>query len=194
MATENIEIECKWYLMNADELLVALHRDAKFKYERHQIDEYYNPPHRNFLDQLKTDGAVDEWFRLRIESDRASVNYKHWHRANGETMYCDEFETIVESPDTMRRILELTGFRPIATVDKVRFAFEMGDFEIAVDREKTLGDFIEIEYCGDLNGRDNMAILDEIKNMAYHIGAKLGDRDQRGFPFIIMDRAGLLNY
>ena len=194
MATENIEIEVKYHLENTDELLAILHRTAEFKYESHQIDEYFNPPHRDFLEQLCVDGHIDEWFRLRWESDKKTINYKHWHQDNGESVYCDEYETGVDDIETVRNILLAVGFRPMITVDKTRTAFKMGDFEIAVDRLCENGDFIEIEYYGNVGNRENTDILAEIKSFAGQIGAKLGERNRRGYPFVALDKLGLLKY
>lgn len=51
------EIEIHVKVKNSDSLIKFLGKKAKFKYEKRQVDEYFVPKHRNFID-IRT---IKEW-------------------------------------------------------------------------------------------------------------------------------------
>ena len=92
--SQDKEIEIRVRIENSDNLKIFLDEKAEFTGEKHQVDKYFTPDHRNFLDKKPT----EEWLRLRDSSGKFSINYKNWHyEADGKSHYCDEFETPVES-------------------------------------------------------------------------------------------------
>jgi len=102
-----------------------------------QADTYYNAPHRNFE---KTDEAL----RIRVEDGDAFLTYKG-PKMDTVSKTRQEFQTRIKEPETMGNILSSLGFFPVATVTKRRKNYRLGDFLIALDAVRNLGDFIEVE-------------------------------------------------
>jgi adenylate cyclase class 2 len=187
MAHDGIEIEVKFPLLNPKETLGWLGKNAEFKYERRQIDEYFNAPHRDFF----AGERVDDWLRLRSEDGgKHSINYKHWHQSETESFYCDESESEISSADDMRRILASLQFAPVIKVDKLRRAFRLGNAEIAVDEVDGLGFFIEVEHYGD--GADKEKIKRDLIASIKKMGAKTGPEDHRGYPYHLLKQKGFI--
>ena len=113
-----IEIEIKLPLLNQTEVIRYLEEKAAFECESHQVDYYYNAPHRNFLENPQN---ICEWLRLRVSGDKYELNYKDWlpHDEKIKT-HCKELETKVTSFDDLRDILEVLDFKLLITVDKIR--------------------------------------------------------------------------
>jgi adenylate cyclase class 2 len=144
---KHIEVEQRFQLTNHEDLRERLiTKGAKLIGTEHQTDVYYNAPHRDFLD---TDD-VSEWLRLRHESKRAAITYKHWLPEGAKIKtYCDEFESTVSDIEAMRKLLEALDFTQLVTVDKSREEWQLGDIVIALDTVKDLGTFAEFEYKGE---------------------------------------------
>lgn len=141
----DIEIEIKVRVENSARLIGFLHDNAKFEGEFHQIDHYFNTPHRNF-DAVR---PINEWLRLRESAGHDVITYKMWHRDDaGNATYADEYETTIGNLATMRKIFAALGFTPLVKVEKNRRIWRYRDYEVAIDRVANLGDFIEIEYKG----------------------------------------------
>lgn len=49
---KDIEIEIQVRIENNGVLLEFLHKNGEFKSEKRQIDEYFSPAHRNFIDLI----------------------------------------------------------------------------------------------------------------------------------------------
>ena len=187
MAKCNIEIEVKFPLLNPSVVLEWLSKNAEALYESRQVDEYFNAPHRNFLGGV----TVDDWLRIREESNgKRSINYKHWYQSEVASHYCDEFETAIESPDSMRKILGALQFETMIKVDKLRRAFKYKDIEFAIDEVAELGSFIEAEYLGDKT--DVTEVNAYLIAAISEVGAEVGPVDVRGYPYWLMERKGLI--
>lgn len=102
-----------------------------------QADTYYNALHRNFE---KTDEAL----RIRVEDGDAFLTYKG-PKIDKVSKTRQEFQTVINEPETMGNILSSLGFFPVATVTKRRKNYRLGDFFISLDEVRNLGNFIEIE-------------------------------------------------
>ena len=137
---EDVEIELQMSVEFVKPLLNFLEKNGSFQYETHQIDEYFSPPHRDFLAVR----PVKEWLRLRNADGKHSVNYKNWHyEADGTTSYyCDEYETKVENLDKIKKIFEALNFKPLVVVNKIRKIWMYKDFEISLDAVRGLGDLL----------------------------------------------------
>jgi adenylate cyclase class 2 len=177
----------KFPLLNPEEVLVWLGKNANFEYESRQLDEYFNAPHRDFF----AGETVDDWLRLRNEANgKRSINYKHWYQTEISSFYCDEFESGVSSVESMRDILIALQFKPVIKVDKLRRAYKYGDIEFAVDDVKELGFFIEAEYCGDRDDKEK--VRDDLIAAIEKAGAKVGPEDSRGYPYRLLERKGYI--
>jgi len=113
---KNIEIELKFPLLNYQTVESYLLVNGNFTYESFQHDVYFNPPNRNFVENLDN---VCEWLRLRISTDKAQINYKDWQPHNEKVKtHCIEFETKIESYEQFHNILLALNFVELIEVKK----------------------------------------------------------------------------
>lgn len=184
---ENIEVELKFPLLNTQDLIKKLNSITQpIKEGDYQKDIYYIPTHRNFLDKK----PVSEWLRLRESNKGTSLDYKKWYNENGnKTVSCDEFETKIENIEALKRIFKNLNFKEIIIVKKLRSIWNYKNTEIAIDKVKELGYFIEIEAKG------NFANIEKAKKHLYEIlkelGAEVGEQDFEGYPYKILKKKGL---
>ena len=180
---DDIEIEIQVKIKNSKPLQEFLERSANFKEESHQIDRYFLPPHRNFIEVR----PVNEWLRLRNSDGKYSINYKNYHRdKNGKGHYCDEYETRIEKLIPLEKILKVLDFKLLVEVDKIRKIWEYKNYEIAVDSVKGLGDFVEIEYIGEDKKIDPKKLTEEMINFLKDVGCVQIKRDYVGYPFQLL--------
>ncbi len=71
MTNDNIEIEIQVNVEKIKPLIHFLKTNGNFDAEKHQIDEYFSPAHRDFLGVR----PVREWLRLRDADEKYSINY-----------------------------------------------------------------------------------------------------------------------
>ncbi|MCK9446019.1 class IV adenylate cyclase [bacterium] len=179
----NIEIEIQVNIENSKPLLEFLEKNAIFQKESHQIDEYFSPAHRNFIEVR----PIEEWLRLRNSNGKDSINYKKWHFDEiGKSHFCDEYETKVEDLSQLRKILEILDFKSVVKVDKIRKVWTYGDYEIAMDSVRGLGDFVEIEYIGKDNQVNPKKITDEMIKFIKDIDCGKITRNYVGYPFQLL--------
>ena len=186
---QDIEIELKLPLKNSAAVAKFLDKHAKFKRETKQHDIYFNPPHRDFL---ANPDNVDEWFRIRLAGDSAQINYKDFqpHDQVVKT-HCTEYETDVASYDQLNKILAALNFVKLVDVKKLRKIWDYGDVEVSLDSVDELGDFIEVEYKGEAIGIE--AARKHLFAALKELGAEPGEIDYRGYPYLLMEKKGLLN-
>jgi adenylate cyclase class 2 len=183
MMSSKKEVEIKFPILNGEDVIKKLNQVADFKYEAHQVDKYFNPPHRDFTKD--PDGIIYEWLRLRHSDRGDSVNYKNWRPRT----HCDEYESSISSLEDMELLLNALDIKPLITVDKVRKAWLYKDIEISMDIEKELGYFIELEHKGNIDNIDKAR--QELFSMLEELGAKTGEEDNRGYPYNLLIKKGL---
>ena len=140
------EVELKFRLVNHDRLLARLGElDAHAEPAIDQEDIYLSHPSRDF-------SVSHEAFRIRRIGTENRITYKG-PRKSGPTKTREEIE-ISLSPGTaafeqLLRLFESLGFRPIATIRKVRVSMHLTEagqnVEVALDKVAGLGDFAEVE-------------------------------------------------
>lgn len=174
-----IEVEIKLELLNASEVIknLAEMSQAKFMFEEHQIDTYYNPPHKNYVENTN---KIIEWFRLRQVNGKSSLNYKDYTPVT----HCIEHETFVGSAEDAENIIKCLGFKEIVGVDKLRKSWMFGDIEISIDEVKNLGCYIELEYKGHLT--DDAIIRQKLFALLKTIGAQTAEEDHKGYPWLLI--------
>jgi len=177
------EIEIKYPLINADEVIETLGHIAQFKYKAHQIDRYFMPQHRDFTKH--PDGIIYEWLRLRSSDKGDSVNYKTW----APRTYADEYESGVSSLKDMEQIFNCLDIKPLITIDKERQVWMLDDIAVCVDSVKELGDYIELEYNG--KEQDVEAVRALLFSTLEKLNAKLGEQDTLGYPYLLLIKKGL---
>ena len=183
MAHNNIEIEIQVNVENLKPLIRFLKSNAVFQAEKHQVDEYFSPIHKDFLSVR----PVSEWLRLRSASGLFSINYKNWHHEkDNKSYYCDEFETKIGSIEQFRKILSALNFRSIVTVDKLRKIYTYKDYEVAIDSVKDLGDFVEIEYIGKSSKANPKKITSEMVEFLKKTGCGKIKINYGGYPDLLL--------
>jgi adenylate cyclase, class 2 len=180
---KNIEIEIQVNIENSKPLLDFLEKNAIFQKENCQIDEYFSPAHRNFIEAR----PVNEWLRLRDSDGKYSITYKNWHfDENGKSNYCDEYETRIDDLNQMNNILKALNFKSIVMVDKLRKTWIYNDYEIDIDSIKGLGDFVEIEYIGKDENIEPKKITEEMIDFLKEVGCGKITRNYVGYPFQLL--------
>jgi adenylate cyclase class 2 len=182
MAKET-EIELQASVENVKPLKDLLEKEGEFQYERHQIDEYFTPIHRDFIAAKPT----HEWLRLRDADGHCSFNYKNWHFDDeGRGLYADEFETKIEDLVMARKILTAIDVKPVVIVDKVRKTWRYKDYEICLDSVKNLGDFVEIEYMGKKDPSEHKNIMAEMTGFLKGLGCGRIEINHSGYPALLL--------
>ncbi|HLC74265.1 MAG TPA: class IV adenylate cyclase [Candidatus Nanoarchaeia archaeon] len=189
MASNNQEIEIKIPVdgVTFSHIKQKLQSTATFVKSSSQIDEYFTPPNRNFVEPFFT----YEWLSIRKRGGKTIINYKHFYPENAElTTHCDEFETIIENPEQIEKIFSALNMKKLVVVEKEREVFiYKNEFEIALDRVKELGNFIEIEAM------KNFGTVHETREKLFQFAKRLGidtsNADKRGYPHLLMKKKGL---
>ena len=189
MPVDDKEIEIKISL-NEKEFLRA--RDetaklAKFAGSSEQSDEYFTPSHRNFVEPR----YPFEWLSIRKRAGKSILNYKHFYPENAEiATHCDEFEAEISDAEKLKKMLSSLNFRSLVTVEKEREVYLSDDFEIAFDKVRDLGWFIEIEAV------KNLGSVEETREKLFEFAKKLGinvsEADKRGYPYALMKMKRLI--
>jgi len=181
MISNDTEIEIKVKIENAKPLISFLERNAKFKKEEKQFDEYFTPIHRNFVSIR----PVKEWLRLRNENGKYSINYKNWNcNKDGKAYSCDEFETHVEDLDTVKKLFTALDIKPLVKVDKIRKTWNYKNYEISIDTVIGLGVFVEIEFKGESS--NHKKVTDDMIEFLKKLGVGKIQRDYQGYSFSIL--------
>ncbi len=102
-----------------------------------QADTYFNASDRDF-------GKTDEALRIRVQDGISFLTYKG-PKLDKISKTRKEVEVKIIDAKNMGQILTSLGFSPVTTVTKKRKNFRIGDFFIALDEVRDLGNFIEIE-------------------------------------------------
>jgi adenylate cyclase class 2 len=178
------EIEIQVQVERSKKLLSFLKKEAKFIGEKHQVDKYFSPIHRNFIGVR----PVDEWLRLRDSSGKFSINYKNWHhnKKDGRTDFCDEYESEIESLEQLEHIFKVLDIKGVTIVDKTRKLYLYKNYEIAIDSLKDLGDFVEIEYKGKWGKIKPRDVTNEMINFLKSFDCGKISRNYVGYPFQLL--------
>src|SRR6266550_3627 len=179
---KDVEIEIQVRISNGANLKTFLKKEAVFKNESYQKDEYFTPAHRNFV----ITKPVAEWLRLR-ESKSGSITYKNWHYdKDGKSEYCDEYESKVEDIEQMRKIFAAVDMQPLITIEKMRKTWVYKNYEIALDHVTDLGDFVEIEYKGSTTSVDPKTVTEGMVTFLKKVGCGKIERNYVGYPFMLL--------
>lgn len=190
MSHNDTEIEIKIKLDENSFLKIKemVENTAKFVKKVRQVDEYFTPAHRNFVEPK----FPFEWLSIRERGGKAILNYKHFLPEDAEVhTHCDEFETELANPGAMRKIFSALDFKKLVAVDKEREVYTYEDeFEIALDVVKELGYFIEIETMKDFGTVEEAR--KKLFDFARILGVDVSNPDLRGYPYLLMEKNGLV--
>lgn len=126
-------------------------REKETLFER---DTYYTAEHHDFA-------ALDEALRVRETENRttgectAYTAYKS-SSTDERTASRREYETKVDDPAVMKKILESTGFTPVKPMEKLRTHYVRDDITVCADHVYGLGHYLELEVVTeDESGRED---------------------------------------
>lgn len=149
-------------------------KNARFLKEHRQLDTYYQPSYRKFLN----DKEINEWLRIGERGNKKILNYKNWHN----NMYCDEYEVEIDSSENLDKIFNILSLEKIAIVDKQRKTYlYLNKYEIALDYVKNLGHFIEIEVKK--YSKKPIDEYNDLLRLAKKLNLNLDNIDKRGYPY-----------
>lgn len=182
----NIETEIRVKLTEKEyqELELFFINRSQFLNETKQVDTYFQPTYRNFVNKEKifNKEVITEWLRIGQRGNKNILNYKNWY-----DNYCDEYEVEIDDVESLSKIFKILGIEEIAIVDKVRKTyFYLNKYEIALDYVKDLGYFIEIEVKK--YTRDAMTEYDQLLKIAKDLSLNLNAIDKRGYPYYIIEK------
>lgn len=140
------EIEVKFIINRQirDNIENDLVKVAEMIGESRVVDVYFESPYLSF----EVNGETVEALRIRENEYGRVMTYKKIH-IESKPIYCDEFETKIESREQMEKILFALGFKEQMTIDKTRTSYKLGNFEFDFDSVKNLGELLEVELVGD---------------------------------------------
>lgn len=179
---KNVEVEIQVKIERSAPLLKFLQDQAKFTDKSKELDEYFIPCCRNFIDVKPT----KEWLRLRNKAGKYTITYKNWYyNKNGKSTHADEYETAIKDIDQLKNIFLALKFRSLIKIEKTREKYFYKDFEISLDKIRNLGDFVEIEYKG-RRQQDPVKITDSMVKLLKNIGVGRITRNYVGYPFMML--------
>ncbi len=180
---QNIEVEIQVKVDNSEDLLAFLQKEGRYDGEKRQIDKYYSPEGRDFFRER----PLREMLRLRDSSGKFSINYKKInYGSSGTRESSDEYESGVGDIANLEKILTSLGMKMAVVVDKVRRIWNYQNYEICFDRVKGLGDFVEVEYKGQVAGRPTSEIIGEMINFLKRFDCGRIRRSNTVYPFQLM--------
>ena len=155
------EIELKFRITPEQKQLILkyLKSNTTFKGSERMIDTYYIP---NFKD-FEINGKTIECVRIRETNNSAVICYKHIHY-EADPIYCDEYETKIDSKEQMEKILFSLGFSIQMVIDKTRLSYYNDKFEFDFDTVKNLGELMEVEL------KDTKGSINDIYNLVKPYG------------------------
>lgn len=157
-----IEVEVKAHvddLKNIERSIIALGA-APIGIEN-QADTYYNSKYRDF-------GETDEALRIRAMDGEYILTYKG-PKMDKRSKTRREFEVAINDANNMGEILASLGFYPVASIIKKRKNYRLGEFLIALDDVRNIGNFIEVEITAK-NSRNYEEKLDTIFRFIEKLG------------------------
>lgn len=171
------EIKIKITKSEHDRLVKFMKDNARALNENKQIDTYYQPTYKKFLN----DGEINEWLRIGERGNKIILNYKNWHT----NMYCDEYEVEIDSSKNLDKIFKVLGLEEIAVVNKQRKTYMyLNKYEIALDSVKNLGYFIEIKVKN--YTKEPIEEYNDLIVLAKSLNLNLDNMDKRGYPYHII--------
>ncbi|MFC1790060.1 class IV adenylate cyclase [Patescibacteria group bacterium] len=189
MAKDNIEIEIKIPVSKKvfADVKRVLDKEAKFISATKEIDKYFNPPHRSFLETKHP----YEYLRLRLKKNQGVLTYKYIHfNQKGQKTHANEYESTLGKPIQLEKILTVLDFKNFLTIEKLREKYVyQHQFEIVLDKVKNLGYFIEIEALKNLGGVK--LAQKKLKVFAQKIGLDPTKKDNLGYILLMMKKKGL---
>lgn len=154
-----MEIEIKVKVKEFANILKKL-ESLGYRYcgKKHQIDTYYSLYKRPLK---KRKGQV-----LRIRYDKLSRKTRLEFHVPKNDMAATEYEVEVGDLKTMVKILTLMKAKKEFVIEKQRRVYKKGQLEVALDKVKGLGNFVEVE----MEGHDTLKNRNAVKALHNKLG------------------------
>lgn len=167
--------------LERDFILLGAHSEPPVE----QIDQYFAHPARDFA---KTDEAL----RIRRVGDQNRLTYKG-PKIDTTTKTRREIELAFEAGqsgfDQLAEMLTLLGFRPVATVRKIRRPYQLRwenrEFEVALDDVTSVGTFVELELV--VGESDLEAAKVSLRSLSQKLGLQQVER--RSYLELLLERS-----
>lgn len=129
----------------------------------------------------------DVFLRIRIQDGQKVVlTAKKPVRKSAEVLVKHEHETVVESAEQTRAILELMGLVPVVRTVKVRRTGHVGTYEVCIDDIEGLGSFIELEVMGDAENAERVQA--EMGEFLASLGINASERVTKGYDILMLEQ------
>ncbi len=123
MKTE-VEIKIKLSEEEFNHIRKILPAFGSFFIAVNQLDEYYNPPHKDFFAKKPW---PDEWLRIRTNDGKRSIfEYNQSFDDEKKSDYwAREYESEILEPEEFRKILNFLDFKKVIEVKKKKGVLEL---------------------------------------------------------------------
>ena len=179
-----LEIEIKARLRDREETIRQLEaRGCVFDAISIQDDTVFVQKTGSLAEYLSN----DVFMRIRIQNgDRTILTAKKPVRKSAEVLVKHEHETVVESAEQTKAILELLGYTAAVHTVKSRQAGHVGEYEVCLDEIEGLGSFIELEKMGD--AADAEHIQAHMGEFLVSLGVAPEDRVTKGYDILMVEK------
>lgn len=179
------EIEILWKLNDAWETAIQKLENIDLVKEKKIVDYYLFDPLRKDL-QPDENTRLSKCLRIRESDSGSHLTFKHDHFENDVWLYSDETESRVEHADVILSLFKSLGFEELVVVDVEKRYYLSGDYEIAMEKVKGLGNYIEIEYHSNVEIADVHAVKAEIRRFIDSLGVSIGEEENAGKPELLL--------
>ena len=155
---------------------------TKFNKPVTQEDRYFKPKGH----EKEVSGPGNFIVRIRNEEGKHTLTTKALTEIRGAWK---EFETDIEKPEEVEKMLMMFGFVNVFNLTKKREMGELEDFEVILDDVKELGNFIEIALDAEDAG-DTEEARKRIIDFFSKIGLNEDQLDKRGYGEIVGEQLG----
>lgn len=176
-----MEIELRAKISNAQlfkEKLNRLNGIAKKKENERQVDIYL---------KHKKDEERQSVIRIRknYENNNAILTFKGSSPKKHDDIAWEDFDTPINNPDNLERLLVNNGYVYVCLIDKTRQSFDYKEFEINIDNVRDMGIFVEIEKMGKENEIEK--IKEEILKLFENLGINSSDIIKKGYVQMMIE-------
>lgn len=114
---------------------------------------------------------------MRFSKNIAELNLKQQRSGEMDNL---EYETEINDPEAMNKILTALGYTPAVEAKKLRRSGKLGEYAICLDEVEKLGNFIEIEKLTERDA-DPQKIRNEIFEVIESLSLSRDDEETRGY-------------
>lgn len=161
-------------------LWMGFHKEATIR----EFDMYYNS---EYHDVKKLGEALRIRKSMDISSGRiqAQINFKG-KKIDQVSMSRQEYETEVENPECMEKILIALGFSQVAGVEKTRCYMKRNEMTACLDQVDRLGNFLELEVIASEESQRE-EYLYAMEQLLKELGLSMEDTVQASYLSMLME-------